>query len=508
MWAADRDRSTEILHINRSRWPVYGIAVTLAIAVVLRFVATSPLWLDEAQTVSIAHRSLPHLFSALREDGSPPLYYLLLHYWMSAFGTSSFAIRSLSGIFSVAALPLVWLVAKRFRVGELSPWPAVLILATCPFAIRYATEARMYSLMMLLVLAALLAYERVWSGGGVWAVIAAAVVTGALILTHYWAFFLVATAGLGVLIAWWRGVRRARILLVPMVLGGLLFIPWLPSFSYQSAHTGTPWGTPPNPLVPLRFLGAWATSGTTGWVLGGCYYALVVLAVIGYAGARRSVVIGGRPRRLPLLALALAVGTVAVATIVSNIQTSAYAPRYTSIVVAPVLLTVAWGFAAFPPAIRGVAIAVVCALGLWGAEALPAQLRTQAGEVATILAKAQPGDLVVFCPDQLGPAVHRLVPNAGTQVVYPTFGSPAMVDWVNYAARNESADPQSFAREALQRADGHPIWYVYNVGYPTLAGGCSSLYTSFTVARGRPNELLLPHGAFEKESVEEFPAAR
>jgi hypothetical protein len=170
------------------------------------------------------------------------------------------------------------------------------------------------------------------------------------------------------------------------------------------------------------------------------------------------------------------------------------------------LLVVAWGFAAMPSATRKIALAAVCALSLWGAEVLPTQLRTQAGEVADILAQAKPGDLVVICPDQLGPAVHRLAPDAGTQVVYPTFGSPAMVDWVDYAKRNENADANAFAQQALQRAAGHTIWYVYNIGYPTLAGGCSSLYTSFTIARGRPIEQLLPHGALEEESVEEFPA--
>jgi hypothetical protein len=113
---------------------------------------------------------------------------------------------------------------------------------------------------------------------------------------------------------------------------------------------------------------------------------------------------------------------------------------------------------------------------------------------------------VVFCPDQLGPDVHRLAPNAGTQVVYPTFGSSAMVDWVNYAKRNEDANPIAFAQTALQRASGHTIWLIYAIGYPTLAGGCSSLATSFTVARGRPIQALLPHGAFEKDTVDEFPA--
>jgi mannosyltransferase len=85
-------------------WLRYWIGAVLVAAVALRFLTTSPMWLDEAQTVNIAGRSFPHLFSALRHDGSPPLYYVVLHIWMAFFGTSSFAARALSGVFSVAAL--------------------------------------------------------------------------------------------------------------------------------------------------------------------------------------------------------------------------------------------------------------------------------------------------------------------------------------------------------------------------------------------------------------------
>ena len=55
------------------------------------------MWLDEALTVNIAKAPLhliPHL---LRADGAPPLYYLLLHFWMKVFGTSDLGARSLSG---------------------------------------------------------------------------------------------------------------------------------------------------------------------------------------------------------------------------------------------------------------------------------------------------------------------------------------------------------------------------------------------------------------------------
>jgi hypothetical protein len=66
-----------------------AIVLTLVAAVVLRFVTRSALWEDEALTVAIARRPLGQLHGLLRHDGSPPLYYVLLHVWMKAFGTGN-----------------------------------------------------------------------------------------------------------------------------------------------------------------------------------------------------------------------------------------------------------------------------------------------------------------------------------------------------------------------------------------------------------------------------------
>ena len=63
-------------------------AVAVATGVALRAAATSDLWVDEALTVNIAKLPVHGIFDALRHDGHPPLYYLLLHGWMSVFGQS------------------------------------------------------------------------------------------------------------------------------------------------------------------------------------------------------------------------------------------------------------------------------------------------------------------------------------------------------------------------------------------------------------------------------------
>ena len=117
--------------------------------------------------------------------------------------------------------------------------------------------------------------------------------TGLLLLTHYWAFFLVAAVAglLGAPVAASRGARRA---LLAMGLGSLLFVPWLPSFLDQMRTTGTPWGTPPKPRAVFDIVMQFGAGlSDTALPLGLLLYALLALGLFGAAAGRR------RPDRHP-----------------------------------------------------------------------------------------------------------------------------------------------------------------------------------------------------------------
>ena len=490
------------------RWVTPAVGFVIACTVVLRFLSLSPLWLDEAQTVEIARRSTSGLLSALRHDGSPPLYYLLLHAWMKVFGTGTFAVRALSGVFSVAALPLMWRAARHLGASRRDAWVATLVLATSPFAVRYATETRMYSLVVLLWLLAFLAFRRVWLGGGVLWVLAAAVTTAALLLTQYWALFFAVAVGVAALAVVRRQPGPARRVLIALVLGGLGLVPWLPSLLFQLRHTGAPWGSPPSLATAFQSPTAWAGEGPVGSsdLLTFAYYVLLLLALFGTAAAT-GVLIGRRPRATASWVLGIAFGALLLGCAVSLAVGSAYASRYSSIALVPFLLVVASGFRALPSGWWLRAVGGVTVLGLVVGAALPAKQRSQADQVASVLRQASPHDVVVFCPDQLGPAVHRLAPHAGQQVVYPTMASPAMVDWVDYEKRNAAADPRVFAQQVLARAGGSSgIWLVYSEGYPTFGDDCSRLLVAFGVARGQPRILVHSHRhTDERERLAYFP---
>src|SRR5262249_35621769 len=77
----------------------------------------------------------------------PPLHAVLLNRWMTVWGEGDLSVRSLSVVFSLAALTApYWFVFYIF--GARAAFYTGLIEALSPFDIFYAQEARMYSLLI------------------------------------------------------------------------------------------------------------------------------------------------------------------------------------------------------------------------------------------------------------------------------------------------------------------------------------------------------------------------
>src|SRR3954447_13955500 len=216
-------------------------------------------WIDEGLSVGIADRPLADIPAALRLDGSPPLYYTLLHLWISVFGSTETATHALSLLFAVLAVPAAWW-AARGLFGPTAGLAAALLAATNPFLTQYAQETRMYALVVLVGLLACGTFGRAYVLAGTeaapsravrrrWAA-GFAVALATLMYTHNWSLFFAAGCGLTwlVLLGASRGETRRELLLDGLIgFGGalLLFSPWLPTLAFQVQHTGAPWSSAP-----------------------------------------------------------------------------------------------------------------------------------------------------------------------------------------------------------------------------------------------------------------------
>jgi uncharacterized membrane protein len=277
---------------GEDRWPhplllvAGGMAVIAGI--VLRFWTPSALWLDETLSVNIARLPVGQIPRALSHDGSPPLYYFMLHYWMALFGRGDVAVRALSGVTSVVTLPFFWVAGRRLG-GRTVAWVAFFLALTSPFAINYATSARMYSLMILLSLLGYLAVTRALEYPSAGRLVAVGAVTLALLYTHYWGIYLVAITA--VWLAWriWR-TGRGQSTLKAILFGCLLWLPWAPVFLYQSLHTGTPWTTSASASDLLGVFADFSGSGPWGGLLMFATFMLFIFGTFGRTAAPGTVV--------------------------------------------------------------------------------------------------------------------------------------------------------------------------------------------------------------------------
>jgi hypothetical protein len=462
---------------------VIGTGLVLVAGLVLRFCTTSDLWLDEALTVNIAKLPIHEIPSYLRRDGAPPLFYVLLHLWMEVFGSSDGAVRALPGVFGVATLPLVWLAGRRLG-GRTAAWGATLLVASSPFAIRYDTETRMYSLVALLTVCGFLALDRALRRPRPGNLVAVAAVTGLLLYSHYWSIYLIGTMVLWLAYQAWRGRpewrRGARAALVAGLVGCLTFLPWLPIFLFQSKHTGTPWATPASFAAMVNAIASFAGGGTSqGRGLALVYFALAGIGLFGLATDRLHIDLDIRTRsRGRPLGIAFA-GTLVAAILGGLVSNSAFDARYASVVFVPLVLLVALGLTVFRDRhVRAGILALAVVLGI--ASALPnvTTNRTQAGQVArAIAASGRPGDVVAYCPDQLGPAVDRLLPTGRyQQITFPRQTGPTYINWVDYGEAVQAASPLTFAEKVeAMAAGGHQIFVVWAAGYQTYGVKCEGI---------------------------------
>ncbi len=392
-------------------------------------------WMDEGLAVGISSHSLSAIPGVLRHDGSPPLYYLLLHMWMATFGSSEVATHALSLLFGLLTIPVgMW--AGWSLLGKRAGVYAAVLFAFNAFITQYSQETRMYSLMTLLGLIATAGFLHGFVYRRRRYVAMFALAQALMLYTHAWGILYGAASVLALLLVYRLSDERENLIKdgVLAYLGvGVLFAPWLPNFLYQATHTAAPWDTPPRFGAPIQL---------SRQVLGGDRAAILLVggALIGLAGLMLR-----RARRTTDAKLMWVLILVPTATLVlgwlSSQITPAWVPRYFAPIVGSILLLIAFGLAR--AGVVGL-IALVLSVAFLANQVsyspkYKSDMRIVGSEMEPLL---HHGDLVIVGQPEQTPLAYYYLPGglrfantSGGKVADPTY-----MNWVGALDRIKSPD--------------------------------------------------------------------
>jgi mannosyltransferase len=413
-----------------------GLLGLIAVSLVLRTLSLGEsLWMDEGLSIGIASQPLGDIPSVLRQDGSPPLYYMALSVWMDIFGSGPADTQGLSLAISLVAIPGAlwagWTLFDR-RTG----WIAAALAAVNPFLTLYAQEARMYSLMLVLSLLVTAAFLHVFVFRRRRYLPLFAALLAAMLWTHNWGLFLAAGAACAFAYCW-RVSDDRRSLLRDGGLGfggaALLYVPWLPTLVYQVQHTGAPWLNPPRGGAPIQISKNLLGGGTST-------VALVLGGGSGLAAIVSDDRVERRERTAIFAAAIVCAATLAIAWLFSQVS-PAWTTRYLGVALGPIIIVAAAGLAR---AGKLGLVALVIVLGVWMIpKTYDLRNKSNASDVGVSAAPLlRPGDLVITMQPEQTPLINYHLPG-GLRYATPMgrVENPGVMDWRNGLDRMEGATP-------------------------------------------------------------------
>lgn len=196
---------------------------------------TQSLWRDEAFSVLLAERGALEIIKLTAQDFNPPLYYLLLHFWMKMLGQSEILVRMLSFLFHLLLVYVGFKFAQKiFNSTLLRCYVATLLLFN-PMLLYYAFEARMYSLLALLATLSMYHfYQKSWG----WHLL----FTTLGLYTHPFMIFVVLAQLVHLILTSGLVVRTIKLLSIPLTLS----LPWFLVTLTQLKRAGQFWIDPVN----------------------------------------------------------------------------------------------------------------------------------------------------------------------------------------------------------------------------------------------------------------------
>jgi len=169
----------------------YLIVLIVLLGAALRFygLGREGIWYDEAISIHVSKLGFSDIIRWVFNNSAetnPPFYYMILSPWIAVFGDSEAVSRMPSAIFGSLSVIAIYALGKLLY-GKRAGLIAALILAVSFFHIKYAQEARGYTLMVCLILVSYYSFLRLtMMRRSTLYTVAYVVSTALLVYTHYY----------------------------------------------------------------------------------------------------------------------------------------------------------------------------------------------------------------------------------------------------------------------------------------------------------------------------------
>ncbi len=322
---------------NRRLW-LLTLILLAALALRLFHIQMQSLWFDEGWSAFAADQ--PTLAAAANADATnPPLYYVALNVFAHGLGDSTFALRLFSTFAGLLVIVVTYALARRTFGARAGVFAAV-GASVLPLLWWAAQEARMYTLLALLIVTAALALDQLLRRPKHWAWLALWATELTLLYTHNTGPVVVVWVNLIVLAAWMHR-RSLRFPDWSVWIGGQVGVTllWLPYFITRYLALGTAnSAVSSGPRLGLPLLAQiWGAFWAGNWAMVGVEPLLTALSVAAFVVAVL-LIAWRRPAARLLIAhvLLLTAGVVAGLVVLGNELHGRYLVMIAPLLVVPI----------------------------------------------------------------------------------------------------------------------------------------------------------------------------
>ena len=271
---------------------VFGGVLVFSVITLLTITKYS-LWFDEAFGTYLINFNFLDVAKYTAADVHPPFYYWLLKIWSFVFGHSELGLRSMSLFFGCVTIIFGYLLLNKLFNKKVARF-SLIFMVLSPMMIRYSQEARMYTLVAAITMAATYVLTFTFDTKKRWPWITYGILVSLGMWTHYFSALVWLTHWLWRADVVRRTVKKGEFLrqfltkdwVTTHVLAVILFVPWLPFLAYQLGNVQYNgfWIPAVTPDTMMNFITNVAyyldVDQVTGWLALGLLLLIIILGVL------------------------------------------------------------------------------------------------------------------------------------------------------------------------------------------------------------------------------------